>query len=105
MRVAVRTVGKEEKGLGKPMVEMELGVCGGNCLAGHHIQFFCPGLTTFPSLPCNEMGHVTKFWPVECVDMNAIPRPRPPNSCKLLCALSSCCWFEADLAVTLGAMC
>lgn len=40
-RANVRT-GKKKRGgaLGKPMVELELGVCGGNCLAGHQIQFF-----------------------------------------------------------------
>lgn len=102
----MRTGRKEEKGLRKPMVMMELGVCGGNCLDLHQIQSsFCLGWTTFPSLPCDEMGHVTKFWPMGCVDMDAIPRTRPPNSCKLLCALSACCWFDADLKVTLRAMC
>lgn len=40
--------------------------------------------TTFPGLLCNWVGHVTQFWPMECVDMCTTSRADPP---KLLHAL------------------
>lgn len=81
---------KERLGEGQKLVaEMELGVCDGNWLAGHQTQFVVLG--TQPDYisqpPLQLVGHVTEFWPVECVDMCTTSRPDPLKLHAPLCSV------------------